>query len=402
MPQLRRNILLGLIGVAVAGGLGYVAFRPEPVPVDLHTIEVGTLTVTVDVDGETRVRDVFEVAAPITGVALRSPVEVGDRVTEGQTVVARVEPVAPTLLDARTRLQAEAEVREAQAALHVARTDLTRANEDEVHARSQFNRDAELVDRGVLSLTRLEDAHQRLAVAVAAVEAAQARIDQARSTLERAEAALIEPGGTGAAGGTCCTEIAAPATGAVLEIDTISERPVLAGARLLSIGDPAELEIVADLLSNDAVRLPDQARATVERWGGPPLEAVLRHVEPAAYTKVSALGIDEQRVDTIFDLVSSPEERPALGHGFAVFLRIVEYEEPDVPLVPLSAAFRSGDGWAVFRAQGDVVERVPVELGRRDGRSAVVLSGLEAGDRVVVHPSDALEDGAIIVERTTF
>lgn len=402
MPQTRRNIILGLVGAAVAGGLLYVSFRPEPVPVDLHTLETGTLTITVDVDGTTRVKDFFEVAAPITGVALRSPVDVGDPVIAGETVVARVEPVEPALLDARTRLQAEAAVREAEAALAVARTDLARAIEDRTYASSQFTREETLVERGVSSITRLEDAHQRKVIAEAAVAAAEARVEQAEGSLARAQAALTEPALNPGAQAACCTSILAPADGVVLSVENVSERPVTAGTLLLTIGDPRELEIVADLLSSDAVRLPADAKASVERWGGAPLEARLRSIEPAARTKVSALGIEEQRVDAVFDLVSPAEDRAGLGHGFAVFLRIVEYEEPETLLLPLSAAFRTGDGWAVFRATGDTVERVPVELGRRNGRYASVTSGLGPGDRVVVHPSDTLTDGAPIVERTAF
>lgn len=402
MPQTRRNIILGLIGAAIAGGLLYVSFRPEPVPVDLHTLETGTLTITVDVDGTTQVKDLFEISAPITGVALRSPVEVGDRVVAGETVVARVEPVEPALLDARTRAQAEASVREAEAALAVARTDLARATEDRTYAESQYAREETLVERGVSSITRLEDAHQRKVIAEAAVAAAQARIEQAEGTLARAQATLAEPAPDPEGQDVCCTAILAPADGVVLSVENVSERPVTAGTVLLTVGDPRELEIVADLLSSDAVRLPEDARATVERWGGAPLEARLRSVEPAARTKVSALGIDEQRVDALFDLTSPADHRAGLGHGYAVFLRIVEYKEQDALLLPLSAAFRSGDGWTVFRASDDTVERVPVELGRRNGRYAAVTSGLSSGDRVVVHPSDTLSDGALIVERTAY
>ena len=402
MAQTRRNILLSLIGITVAGGLLYVSFRPEPVPVDLHIIESGTLTITVDVDGTTRVKDLYEVSAPISGVALRSPVEVGQPVVAGETVVAEVEPVEPALLDTRSRLQAEASVREAEAALAVAETDLARAKEDQTYALSQYQREETLVERGVSSITRLEDAHQKRAIADAAVAAAEARIEQAEGTLARARAALTGPDLPSDASASCCTPILAPADGVVLSIDVISERPVTAGTRLLTIGDPSELEIVADLLSSDAVRLPANATASVERWGGAPLEARLKSIEPAARTKVSALGIDEQRVDAVFDLISPAEDRQGLGHGFAVFLRVTEHEEQDALLLPLSAAFRIGDGWAVFRADGDTVTRVPVELGPRNGRFATVTSGLSEGDKVVVHPSDELADGALIVERAAF
>jgi HlyD family secretion protein len=395
-----RTILLVLIGLAVAGALAWVAFRPEPVPVDLHVLDRGPLEVTVDADGKTRIREIYEVAAPIAGTARRAPVRVGDRVVAGETVVAVVEPVAPALLDARTRQQAEASVREAEAALHVAETDLARATEERNLARSQFERVQTLVERGVSSITRLEEAQQRLSVAESAVASAQARIDMAEGTLERARAALSGPDEAGEAAETCCVRITAPADGVVLSVDVVSERPVAAGERLLTVGDPEDLEIVADLLSSDAVRLAPGAEARVERWGGPEtLSAELRRIDPAARTVVSALGIEEQRVDAVFDLTSPPAARAGLGEGFSVFLRIVEWREADALRLPLSAAFRRGEDWAVFVVEDGIAQEVPVELGRRNARMAAVLSGLAAGDVVVTHPSDAVQDGAAVTAR---
>lgn len=401
MAHTSRNIFLGLIGAGIVGGLLFVTFRPEPIPVDLHTVEVGHFEVTVDVDGTTRVVEVFEVSAPISGLAQRSPVRVGDPVVGGETVVALVEPISPGLLDARTRLQSEAAVSEAEAALHVAETELARAREDHIFARSHFDRTSELVERGVATITRLEEAQQRFAVADAALEAANARIAQAQGSLRRAEAALVETSGSGE-DGMCCVSLLSPADGVVLDIDEVSARPVTAGERLLTVGDPTQIELVADLLTSDAVGLPPDARAVVERWGGAPLEARLSHVEPAARMKVSSLGIEEQRVDVVFDIITPPEQRRDLGHEFAVYLRVVTYEAENAMLVPLSAAFRIDDGWAVFRAEGDRVARVPVEFGARNGRFAVVKSGLQPGDRIVEHPRDDLTDGALFEERTTF
>ncbi len=401
MAQSRRNIVIAALGAAVLGGLIFVTFRPEPIPVDLHTVEKGDFTITVDVDGETRVAELYEVAAPITGFALRSPLKVGDPVVGGETVVARVEPSSPGLLDARSRLQAEAHVREMEAVLSVARSDMRKAEEDLAYARSQYDRISQLVERRVASITRLEDVHQQRAIAEAALQSAVARIDQAESGLEAAKAALVDMTSP-ADGVSCCVPILAPADGVVLDIDVVSARPVTVGTRLLSLGDPGRLEIVADILSTSAVRLPEDARASVERWGGPVLQAELERIEPSARTKVSALGIEEQRVDAIFNITSPSDDTARLGHDFAVFLRIVEYEEKDVLQIPLSAAFRIGEDWAVFRAAGDRVERVPVELGRRNGRHAVVLSGLQPGDRVVEHPSEKLTDGALFVERVAF
>jgi HlyD family secretion protein len=401
MAQLHRNLVLSTIGVAVAGSLAFVTLRPEPVPVDLHTVSRADFEITVDVDGRTRVADLYEVAAPIAGIAQRAPVEVGERVIAGETVVARVEPSSSGLLDARSRLQAQAVAGEAEAALNVAETERTKAQEDYALAASQYDRIAQLVERRVASIAQLEEVHQRRAAAEAAVQAAEARIGQAKSGLDRALAALVDVTSEGPLE-DCCVPILAPANGVVLEIDQVSARPVAVGTRLLSIGDPSRLEIVADVLSSDAVRLPAGATAYVERWGGDTLLARLERIEPAARTKVSALGIEEQRVDAVFEIVSPEEERGSLGHGFAVYLRVVEFREEGALIVPLSSAFRTDDGWAVFRTEGDVVRRAPVELGRRNGRDAVVVSGLEEGDVVVEHPSTDLGDGSRFVERETF
>lgn len=394
-----RTIGLSLAGAAVLGGLVYVAFRDDPVPVDLIEVRAGPMQVTIDADGQTRIRDLYEVAAPIAGTALRAPVAVGDPVAAGVTVVARVEPATPGLLDARSRAQAEAAVAEAEAALEVARSDLARAEEEEVFAAMQFERTQTLVERGVSTITQLETATQALAVAEAAVAAARSRIAMAEGTLDRARAALVGPEG-GDTGMDCCVDLTAPADGVVLSIATISEHPVQAGAPLVTVGDPADLEIVADLLSTDAVRIGPGTRAIVERWGGPdPLEAVLRRIEPAAETRVSALGIEEQRVDVIFDITTPAAERPGLGHGFSVFLRVVEWEADAVVQVPLGALFRQDGGWAVFVVADGVVEERPVTLGRRGARMAQVLDGLAPGETIVTHPSEAVADGVTVIDR---
>lgn len=394
-----RTTGMSLAGVALLGGLAYVAFREDPVPVDLIEVIAAPMQVTIDADGRTRIRDLFEVAAPIAGTALRAPVAVGDPVIAGETVVARVEPATPTLLDARARAQADAAVAEAEAALEVARTDLTRTAEEETFARMQFERTQTLVERGVSTITQLETATQALAVAEAAVAAARSRIAMAEGTLDRARAALVGPEGD-ESGAECCVELTAPAGGVVLSIATISEHPVQAGAPLVTLGDPAELEIVADLLSSDAVRIAPGTRAIVERWGGPEaLEAVLTRIEPAAETRVSALGIEEQRVDVIFDIVTPVADRPGLGHGFSVFLRVVEWEADGVLQVPLGALFRRGEDWAVYVVSDRVVEERTVTLGRRGARMAQVLEGLEAGERIVTHPSEAVADGVTVIDR---
>lgn len=399
MPQ-TRTFIVTAIGLAGVAALVWVGFRTDPVPVDLFAVTSGPMQVTVDVAGKTRVRNIYEIAAPIAGRARRSPVAVGDPVVAGETVVAVVEPVAPGLLDARSRLQADAQVNEATAALHVAETDLRRAQEELIHATSQLDRTRTLVERGVSSVTMLEDAAQRHAVAGATVDAAQARIDMARGALESAQAALIEPFSDAADAESCCVPLLAPVDGVVLNVDVISARPVMAGTRLVTIGNPQDLEIVADLLSLDAVGLHPGALAQVERWGGDmSLQAQLRRIAPTARTDVSALGIEEQRVDAVFDLTTPLAERTGLGDGFAVFLRIVEWSAEDALQVPLSATFRDGEGWAVFAVDGDTVRQRSVTLGRQGARMVQVLDGLSAGEQVVTHPSDNLNDGTAIVIR---
>jgi HlyD family secretion protein len=397
-----RTIGLSLAGAALVGGLAYVAFREDPVPVDLVEVVRAPLSVTIDADGQTRIRDLYEVASPIAGTARRAPVAVGDPVVAGETVVAQVEPISPALLDARSRAQAEASVAEARAALDVARSDLRRAEEEQAFARLQFDRTQTLMTRGVTTMTQMETVAQGLAVADAAVAAAQSRVAMSEGALERAEATLSRPDGGPEEDADCCVILRAPSDGVVLSIATISEHPVQAGAPLLSLGDPADLEIVADLLSSDAVRIGPGTRAIVERWGGPdPLEATLTRIEPAAETRVSALGIEEQRVDAIFEIETPPEDRPGLGHGFAVFLRVVEWESGDALQVPLGALFRRDADWAVFVVENGVARERIVTLGQRGAREAEVLAGLVEGDVIVTHPSDAVADGVMIVDRAT-
>ena len=390
------------IGAAIAIGLTYISLKPEPVLVDLHQIASGPLAVTINADGVTRITDIFEVASPITGTALRSPVHIGDVVAGGETVVSVVKPVAAGLLDSRTQAQAEATIQEATAALHVAQTELTRAENDRALAKTQFERTQTLVERDVASLSRLEDAAQRLALGDAAVEAAFARIDMAEGNLMRANAALRQPDIAVSGDGGCCIELIAPADGTVLLVANESERPVMVGAPLVTIGDPTRLELVADLLSSDAVRLTPGATATLDRWGGETLlTATLERIAPSARTKVSALGISEQRVDAIFEITTPLSERGNLGDGFSVYVRISEWENDDVITVPLSALFKRGDDWAVFKVAEDFAEEVAVTIGVQNDQSAQVLSGLSIGDKVITHPNDSISDGQLVALRVS-
>ena len=397
MHRSTRLLIFSATGLALVGALAWVALRPVPVAVEIAEVTRGPMTVTVDVDAVTRIREVFEVAAPIAGTALRSPVRVGDPVVAGETLVAEVRPVRPSLLDARSLSQAEAAVREAEAALEVSKARFLQSEEDLAYAQSQFDRAQALVERGVATLVRLEDAAQALKVSMAARDTAVSSRTMAQGALERAKAALIGPEELGGDTGGCCVQIHAPADGVVLSIDRISERPVLAGERLLGVGDPADLEIIADPLSRDAVRIPPGARAMVDRWGGANmLEARLKRIEPAAYTEVSALGIEEQRVEAIFDFTSPREAHAKLGDGYALRLAIEVWSADAALRVPIGALFRANGDWVVFTVENGRAHLATVKIGERNARVAEVLSGLDEGTYIVTHPSDGVTEGALV------
>ncbi|MCA8878353.1 MAG: HlyD family efflux transporter periplasmic adaptor subunit [Rhodobacteraceae bacterium] len=398
-----RRHILGAILVAVLATLAWVAFRPQPVPVDLAMVTRGTLEVTVEAEGVTQIRQIYQVSAPLTGYAARSPVDVGDPVVAGETVVAAIAPAAPAFLDARARQEAEAAVTVGEAALSAADARVDQSASDLEYAQAQYKRSEALAGRGVIPQSSLDDAALRLHVAETALAAAKSEREMARATLTRAKAALIDPtfGDAGASDEACCIRIRAPADGRILSIVNRSARLVQAGEPLLDIGKPDELEVEVELLSSDAVRVSPGAAAHVERWGGPALSALLRRVDPSAFTKVSALGIEEQRVRAYLDFDGPVEDRAALGDNFRIYVRIVAWRGDDVLMVPVSALFRDGGDWAVFRLAGDRAELARVEIGHRNARDGEVLAGLSEGDRVVTFPGDRVQAGTLVVERMT-
>ncbi|MHA6266538.1 HlyD family efflux transporter periplasmic adaptor subunit [uncultured Aliiroseovarius sp.] len=398
-----RKTMLAGAAVVVLAGFAYLAAKPEPVPVDIHTITAGPIEVTVNAEGQTRVRDVYEMSAPVSGQLARSPVTIGDTVIAGETIVARIAPGDPAFLDDRTRAQAEAAVAQAKAAVAVAQAQIAISEADLAHAQTILNRLHDLHARGTIPKAQLDDAELGVDVAVAQLDSAHAALEMRLAELAAQQATLIEPSAradAAAASEACCVELAAPVSGTVLSVASTSARPVLPGAPILSIGETDDLEIVAEILSTDAVRLVPGAAAYVERWGGAgDLKAQVRVIEPAGFTKLSALGIEEQRVRVILDLVSDQAARPSLGHGFRTFLRIVEWQGEGVR-VPLSALFRDGESWAVFVIEDDHAVLRNVEIGHRNSDVAEVASGLSEGEQVVTHPGDRVGDGVLVVDRT--
>lgn len=396
----RRLALWGTLGVLLVGGLVY-AFRPQPVPVDLTTVERGTLTVTVDEEGETRVRDVYVLAAPVSGRMRRIEAEAGDLMEAGDTVIAQIEPVDPTLLDVRTESEARAAVHAAEAARDLAAAEVERAEANLDFARTELTRQQSLMERGAVSERELDAARREFRTARAALATARAALQERIFDLDRARARLVSPVEMRERGEACeCIPIRAPVSGVVLRVLRESEGPVQAGEPLLEIGDASELEVVVDLLSADAVKVDAGDRAILEEWGGDgPLEAVVRRVEPYGFTKISALGIEEQRVNVVLDFAEPREEWASLGHGYRVEARIVLWDGEDVLKVPLSALFRDGGRWAVFAVEDGVARLRHVERGRNTGLEAEILSGLEEGQPIVLYPTNRVADGVRVVPR---
>lgn len=402
MARPLRTVSIAMIAAGVLGGLVW-ALLPAPVIVDLVEAERRPMQMTVSAEGISRVRDTWRVTAPVTGEARRSPVHVGEAVTAGETVVAVVEPAEPSFLDARARRLAEASVAEAQAAVRLAEANLFRAQTELSHFEAERDRSRALAERGTLAATMREDAEQAALSARAARDVAESDLEMRRATLARMEAQLQGPETALPEGPvTCCVEIMAPRSGIVLDLADESARLVTAGETLLTIGDPSDLEIRVDLLSNDAIGVIPGTRARIERWGGDSvLDAEVRQIEPSGFTRISALGIEEQRVPLILDLLSPPTEHAGLSDGYRVYVILVTWEGEDVLQVPQSALFRSAGAWALFvDADGRAAER-PVEVGRMSDDRAEILVGVAEGDRVIAYPGSSIEDGTRIEPRET-
>ncbi len=396
-----RNIAGVTIGLVLLIALVF-AFMPQPVPADLATVTRGPLAVTVDEEGRTRVKDIYTVSAPVGGRLLRIQAEVGDPVTEGTTVVATIQPTDPSFLDARSRGQAEASVKAAEAARALADADVERARAELDYARSQLARAQQLAAKGTVSQSALDRARLDMRTRAAALEEAKAALKMRDFELENARALLIQPGQEAerSEGAVCCVPVRAPVTGRVLRIIQESENVVPPGAALIEVGDDNDLEIVVDLLSADAVRVHEGDKVAIEDWGGDhDLNGEVRRVEPFGFTKVSALGIEEQRVNVIIDFTDPAEAWAALGHGFRLDTRIFVWADDDVLKVPVSALFRDGGDWAVFRVEDGEARVMKVEIGHRNALEAEVTGGLAEGDTVVIHPSDRVEDGVAIERR---
>ena len=355
---------------------------PKPVAVETAIAARGPLRVTINEEGKTRIKQRYVVAAPVSGQLRRIPFKAGAAVIAGQTLVAVIDPVSPTLLDQRTRASAEA------------RRDSAAANVAKAHAAHEFSsnelrRFKKLFEDKTISIQELEGAELREA-------SAEKEASAARSALQMAQAELDQFLTPASDTNVVCAarEVRAPASGRILRVMEENVRVVAAGTPLMEIGDPADLEVVVEVLSRDGARIPAGAKVEFDQWGGTqPLLGQVRLVEPAAFTKISALGVEEQRVNVIADLITPPDQRTTVGDNFRVEARIIIWEASDALKVPAGALFRQGEQWATFKFADNRAALQLVQTGQSSGTETQIVEGLQAGDKVIIYPSSRVQDG---------
>ena len=393
VAEWRRRGLIGLIVVAMAVGL-YFGFRPRPVLVETGVVSRGPLRVSLEQEGRTRVIDRYVVSAPVAGYARRIALNAGDAVSPGMPLVA-LEPARAEVLDARRRAEAGARVAAATSAVGAADQRLRAARAGAALAGKALQRAEALRAAGHVSVAAVDEARAASDQAAAELRSAEFGVATAGHELEAARTAL----GYAAAGGAPLF-VSSPVAGQVLRIPRKSEGPVAAGQALVELGDPRGLEVEVDVLSADAVRLGPGTRVLFERWGGEgALEGVVRVVEPGGFTKVSALGVEEQRVWVIVAFTSPPAQWQRLGDGYRVEARFVLWEAVEVLQVPAGSLFRDGDGWALFVVEDGRAVKRRVKVGQQSGVAAELRDGAREGERVIAHPDDRLREGVRVETR---
>jgi HlyD family secretion protein len=390
---------LALILVLIAG-MTY-AFWPRAIEADIETVSAGSLSVTVDDDGITRIREVYTVTMPVTGRILRINIHAGDQVVAGKTVLASILPGAPALHDERTQLELKAALKVAQESKNAALSQVDGAKADLDFAKIESDRANLLYKNNAVSAASVDKTQHALRTTESALATAHAVLSQRESELKKAEAALFSPVGVRESSADCCLDITAPESGLVLKVFQENEMVVPVGSPLLEIGDRKNLEIVTDILSRDALKISPGDPVIIENWGGDGvLDGKVRLIEPAGTTKVSSLGIEEQRVNVIIDITNPHDKWSRLGHGYQVDTRIVVWQGDHVIKVPLAALFRQGNDWAVFRNENGIARILTVKIGHVGSQYAEVLEGLVSGDQIILHPGGQISNGVRIRNRS--
>lgn len=379
----RRRAVIGGVAIAIVGGVAWI-LRPKPVEVETAIAARGPMRATVDAEGRTNVRDRYTIAAPVTGRLRRIELHEGDAIAAGQIVAW----IAPLPLDASSRQQGEARLLGAEALLREAEVRVGQARVAEADAKRVADRREIVFRAGGISQEELDQMRLAHRARQDDLDAAQARVRAASAEVAAARAALLGAGGPG--GTPQAIAVRAPSRGRVLRLPEPSERVVAAGTPLIELGDARSLEVTADVLSADAVLLQVGDSADIDEWGGgAPLHARVRTVEPSAFTRVSALGVDEQRVNVTLDLLDTP---PTLGDNYRVEVRVIVWQRPDALTVPASAVFQHDGRWSVFVVEDGRARTRTVELGHRTAASVEVLRGLDSGARVILFPSDQIAE----------
>jgi HlyD family secretion protein len=395
---LRKHPVITITAVLVSGLLVW-GFWPQAVPVEVVAVKRGPMTVTIEEEGRTRVIDRYVISAPIDGVTCRVGLDVGDPVERGQMLL-KISPLASQVLDPRSRAQAQARVAAARSALQAASQQAQAAAAAEQLAARELARLRPLMAEELLARDVFDKAVTQANTTAAASRSAGFNVEVARYELEAARAILEYSAATSSDATMEQVPVTSPISGRILKVAHECEGPVRVGEPLLEVGDPAALEVEVDVLSADAVKIKPGMRVLFERWGGErPLEGRVRAVEPVGFTKISALGVEEQRVLVISDFTSSPGQWQRLGDGYRVEAQFVLWQEQDVLQVPASSLFRYREGWAVFVMQSNRAVRREVKLGQRNGLIAQILEGAKEGEKVIDHPSDEVEDGRRVKPR---
>jgi HlyD family secretion protein len=403
-----KRLLWGVVAGLAVIGLVWFAW-PAPVAVDLAVVTKGPMEVTVDDDGKTHVRHIYTVSAPIAGKVLRIShplgqagisLHVGDEVIANATVVAVMQPTTPGFVDLRSRQEIEAAVAAADGYVKYTESEVRRLEAAVAFYRAELARGQALARTQTISAQALDKAKFDVETNEAALVSAKAQVEVWQSVRKSLSARLIDPSNAGAmTDPICCVQIRAPVTGRVLKIVQESEAVVQAGTPLIEIGHPHDLEVVADLLSTDAVQIAPGSPVRIDGWGGSSIRGRVTRVDPAGFLKISALGIEEQRVRTTIDFVDPPEAWARLGHDYRVIVHVTIWDAEEALRVPVGALFRKGDDWAVFSVKDGRAWTKLVKIGYRNSRVAEILSGLPEGDRVVLHPSDRIKEGVAVSER---
>ncbi|MEQ8743477.1 HlyD family efflux transporter periplasmic adaptor subunit [Parasphingorhabdus sp.] len=393
LNRLGPRILIGLIIVVLAMAI-FFSMRSPPIDVDVAAVTKGPMLVTINDEGETRVRNMFVISAPINGRLMRIKLDAGDPVIAGKTVVARIRPAQPDFLNARNEAETRAQIKSLEAAVQSSAARVTQAEADRKLAAANFERIDALHGRGFATKTAQDAARAARDGSAARLMEARGAAESARFELRAAQARLMAPSSSSSGN---ILSVYSPESGSVLRLTHESETPISAGTPVVEIGNPADIEIVTDLLSSDAVKIKPGSRVLIENWGGEkPLTGKVQRIEPFGFTKISALGVEEQRVNVIIDFADPLAARQRLGHGYRVIVKIVEWEGRNIVQAPISALFRDKGQWSVFVMRGGKAVIAPVETGRMNDEQAQILKGLQTGEEVILHPSEKIDDGTRI------